>query len=331
MLFREIRNRASRRVLDVPDGDAHTERVQQFTSNGGRNQQWAMQPIPDTPFVEVVCRATGRGLSVPDFDARMQGQHVVLVKQEPHAQVAGQSWSVFREDDGFDTIDSALAPIAVRAIREDGGLEVEHWLNEMVLGVPNGEAEDGGAVQLSPFNGGENQRWEIRTVDDVDPFLIVSVHSNKVLDVPGFAAAAGPVQQFDYNGGPNQLWQLLDINGQPFEPYPAVIGADRAGPVSIVSVATGKALHIDDQGGLAQAEPSGAQDQHWLVPYRELSQGGFNNPAFVIQNQQTGLFLATDRHVADVGQQPDAGFDTQGWYFVRAPSIFQPGLWTPGF
>ncbi|WP_125612289.1 RICIN domain-containing protein [Specibacter cremeus] len=64
MRFQRVYNWAGDRVLDVPDGDPDTDRVQQFTFNGGRNQQWGLVPVPDSPFAQLVCRTTGRALSV---------------------------------------------------------------------------------------------------------------------------------------------------------------------------------------------------------------------------------------------------------------------------
>lgn len=329
MLFYEIRNRASGTVLDVPGADPAAERVQQFGWNGGTNQQWAMVPVPDTPLVNLVCRSTGRALSVADFDAATWAGQQVLVGVEPYAAVAGQSWSVFAEDDGFDTIDSGLAPIALRVLPDGGGGVggVAHWPNEMVLDIPGGRAVDGGDVQLFPFNGGDNQRWEVQPVDDVDAYLIVAARGGKVLDVPGFSRADEPIQQYDYNGGPNQLWRLLDADGQNHVPY--ANSGEGAGPVSIVSVETGKSLGIDEQGRLAQAEPTGHDRQLWLLPIRQLSMGGFSVRAWVIENVGSGLFLAVDSTEpgAAIGQTPDAGFDTPGWWFPRADTIYQPHLW----
>jgi len=40
----------------------------------------------------------------------------------------------------------------------------------------------------------------------------MSEASQKVLDVPGFAAGDGVIiQQFQFNGGPNQQWRLVPV------------------------------------------------------------------------------------------------------------------------
>ncbi|WP_125612291.1 RICIN domain-containing protein [Specibacter cremeus] len=223
------------------------------------------------------------------------------------------------------------ATFATRVLADDGPGGIDHPANEMVLDIPDGIGRDGGDVQLFAFNGGANQHWAVQPVEDVDAFLIISVLPGLVLDVPGFTAADQPIQQFDYNGGPNQLWQLLDANGQPYIPF--TDAGEGPGPFTIVSLSTGKTLHLDAQGLLAQTEPTGGDDQQWLAIIREFPTGLDAESAWLIQHQSTGLVLTEVSRVAGagVGAQADAGGDrTQAWWFTRSGEhLFQSGIWPP--
>jgi hypothetical protein len=130
-------------------------------------------------------------------------------------------------------------------------------------------------------------------------YEIVSVNSNKVLDVSeGSLEAGAPVIQFTYHDGTNQLWYFKTVglvNGQ--EAY------------QIVNVNSGKVLDVNDgstaSGALIQQwEPTGGANQEWYL-----------NPVGLINWQECYQIISVNSGLAvDVnGGSVEDGATIQQW------------------
>jgi hypothetical protein len=86
----EIMNRASGKVLDVPNG-AQGDGVQiiQYTAHGSQNQHWHFVSV-DGDYFEIVNEASGKVLDVPDG---AQGDGVQIIQYTAHGS-QNQHWQL---------------------------------------------------------------------------------------------------------------------------------------------------------------------------------------------------------------------------------------------
>jgi endoglucanase len=81
------------------------------------------------------------------------------------------------------------------------------------LDVNGGSTANGAQVIQWPWNGGNNQQWQV--IDNGGGYYrIINRNSGKALDVNGGSTANGAnVIQWTWNGGNNQQWQVIDNGG----------------------------------------------------------------------------------------------------------------------
>lgn len=82
-----------------------------------------------------------------------------------------------------------------------------------VVDVNGGSAADGASVIQWPYNGGNNQQWQI--IDNGGGYYrIINRNSGKALDVNQSSTADGAsIIQWPWNGGNNQQWQIINNGG----------------------------------------------------------------------------------------------------------------------
>ncbi|MCQ4080107.1 RICIN domain-containing protein [Streptomyces sp. RB6PN25] len=131
-------NRNSGKVLDVAnqlaaDGSA----VDQWSDNGGANQQWTVQPTGDG-YYRLVGVQSGKALEVPQADPNEGTQ---LDIRAASAGDVAQEWRVVPSGGGYAT--------------------VENRATGMLADVNGQSTADGAKVIEWPANGGANQQWEL--------------------------------------------------------------------------------------------------------------------------------------------------------------------------
>lgn len=101
---------------------------------------------------------------------------------------------------------------------ENGWYKIVSEASGKVLDVPGGSLLNGIHIQQYTDNGGTNQKWQFWT-PDFPPSVaqgvhfIMSVSSQKYLDVPGSSLADGAIiQQYELNEGNNQQWLLYPVS-----------------------------------------------------------------------------------------------------------------------
>jgi uncharacterized protein (DUF697 family) len=77
------------------------------------------------------------------------------------------------------------------------------------------KSSDGAKLQLWDYVGGSNQKWTLAKVSD-DLFRIVSLHCNKVIDIPDSIESGYPLQIWSYWGGENQKFRLEQRSDDTF-------------------------------------------------------------------------------------------------------------------
>ena len=87
----EIISLNSGKVLDVPGlSRAAGERIQQFSVNGGSNQQWELESSEDGNAVYILNRNSGLVLDVPGLSVNPG----VLIQQYPINRGPNQQWQM---------------------------------------------------------------------------------------------------------------------------------------------------------------------------------------------------------------------------------------------
>jgi hypothetical protein len=308
MLFSTIVSQLTGKVLDVPNGTSEHVPIQQFKKNPGpdplgtSNQQWLFVPAPhpgDSAFEYgsyIVNRSTGQTLevSLPDFRRDIRPLRISQGFLDPHQFVRNQTWSrqANENGDGSFFIFSMLANRAP-SIPDPRAIDIP----------ADGLDRDETQIQLFPFHGGPNQRWNLLELD-IPVFAIFSRQNRMVMDVPAFNHGDGDgIQQNAYNGGSNQLWVVDPPAGQgQFH--------------TIVSVCSDKVLQVSDDGTLVQAGlVADARNQQWeLIPA--------TNNSLIFLNRETEQAL--DSSVGDqfIRQNIPDGSANQEWWTREVPRLF---------
>jgi Ricin-type beta-trefoil lectin domain len=86
------------------------------------------------------------------------------------------------------------------------------------LDVAYASQENGAQIVQYRVHGGANQQWILRhlqagpTVGDTNRYVIVSMHSNKALDVAYASQENGAqIVQYQVHGGANQQWRIIEV------------------------------------------------------------------------------------------------------------------------
>jgi hypothetical protein len=145
---------------------------------------------------------------------------------------------------------------------------------EMAWDIPYGDPADGNYVQIYPWHGGANQLWR-EEHKPVEAVVIKSMHSNWVIDVPGFDGGFVYVQHYPENGGFNQAWELDGAMGAP----------QRIRSISSGLYLTSSIVTIDNDSLIYQTRALDNDKQRWRI---ELGSGNIGT----IRNVDTGHFLA---------------------------------------
>lgn len=161
--------------------------------------------------------------------------------------------------------------IKAAPIIDDGIYEIKSALNNnMAIDVYKGVASNGTNVQLYTSNGGNNQKWIIKSLGNGYYSITTNLNKNVSLDVYG-AKPIGPgtnVQLYASNGGDNQKWIIKDAGN---------------GYYSIVSKYNN--LYLDVFQGVAK---NGANIQ--LYPYN----GGNNQKFKLVKIKDIGTQTISD-------------------------------------
>ena len=187
--YDELRNVASGLVLDVP-ASSGTEGVQldQWSANGGENQQWAVQGNGDGTYT-LTSESSGQVVDVAN-NATTSG---ATIDQWPANGGANQKWELV----------SVPEPNATYTL-------VNHN-SGMLADISGASTANGGdLIQWVP-NGGTNQQWRFTPLSNGD-YTVTNVNSGLVLDVPNVSTTEGvQLDQWMANGGTNQQWQLTAL------------------------------------------------------------------------------------------------------------------------
>ncbi len=258
-----IVNKSSGKCVDVPSGSTADQVIlQQFTCNGGANQNW--QPRPSSlvalggpivsgnsgKCVDVPSGSTADGAQVQQFTCNGGGNQVWL--SVANGQLVNLTSNKCLDVPSGSTADQ----VKLQQFTCNGGNN-QYWslVGEIVnqnslecLDVPGGSTADHAMLQQFTCNGGGNQTWQVLP----DNGTIVDTNSGKCLDVPSGSTADGvQVQQFTCNGGANQNWQVTPT-GQ------------------IVNQNSGKCLDVrgaskSDQAAVQQLTCNGGTSQQWSL------------------------------------------------------------------
>jgi hypothetical protein len=99
----------------------------------------------------------------------------------------------------------------------DGTYVIRSSSSSLVLNLHGGPdaKTNGDRIQQSQYNGTPSQKWRIKPVNpriSGSPYKIISVQSNKVLDVKDKATDDGTeLQQWDWTGESNQEWLIETV------------------------------------------------------------------------------------------------------------------------
>ena len=135
--YNKIVSRSSGKVLDVPGAStADGAIIEQWTDNGGQNQQWSLVSV-GSGYYKIVSRSSGKVLDVPGASTA-NGAHI---QQWTDNGAANQQWSLVSVGSGYYKIVS----------RSSG----------LVLDVTGASTADGAVIEQWPDNGGTNQQWSL--------------------------------------------------------------------------------------------------------------------------------------------------------------------------
>jgi hypothetical protein len=184
--------------------------LQVFHDGNGLNQRWGLYDAGAAPFgIDAIPRIlVFRAYEVDEF---------VLAWTVPDgSDAAGVQIQLSVIPDNIDYADEApnqrwFAKEA--AFNPDNPVLIRSAWDQSVLDVP-GFSTKAGAIQHFENKSGLNQIWTLEDFDNDGRYVIRSLSSNLVLDVP--ADANNPpkqvtnIQQFPSHGGENQRWRLVD-------------------------------------------------------------------------------------------------------------------------
>ncbi|MFF0015336.1 RICIN domain-containing protein [Streptomyces sp. NPDC005374] len=192
-----------------------------------------------------------------------------------------------------DMSDKSLDRQAVVEAKPGRGRHRRRWTaTGLLIGVP---------AVLGPVLLFSQPSSEAATIDAGTYYHLISVRSDKVLDVNGNSTADGAaIIQYQDNGGKNQEWQLKSTGDGYYE---------------LVNHNSGKVLEVkdastEDFAAIQQATDSGAANQQWQI---DDVTGG----AVKIVSRNSGKVLdvmsASEADGAAIIQYHDTGGDNQQW------------------
>ncbi len=136
---------ASGMVLDVTGASTEDHiLIEQYTDNGGSNQQWQLVPVGDG-FVKIVSRSSGKVLDIPYASTADQ----VQIQQYHDNGGSNQQWSVVPVNLGN--------PDIVKIVSRSSG---------KVLDVRGASPYNGAAIQQYTDYGAANQQWQLTSHGD---------------------------------------------------------------------------------------------------------------------------------------------------------------------
>jgi hypothetical protein len=191
-------SRSSGKVLDVIGGSGATAdgvQIQQWSDNGGTNQQWLLLPVRNV--CKIVSQSSGKVLAVEGgpFGVAATADGAPIQQWSDNGGT-NQHWWLVATTEGYFKI-----------VSESSGKVLD------VTGGPAATA-DGVRIQQWSDNGGTNQQWQLVPAG-AGMFTVRARSSGKVLDITGGPASTGdgvPIQQWSDNGGTNQQWTLVPID-----------------------------------------------------------------------------------------------------------------------
>ncbi len=184
-----VTNVGSGKVLDVPGGSTATGvQLEQWTANGGTNQQWQLRPNGDGTY-QIVGRKAGLAVGVSG-GSTAEGAAVI---QWTPLSVPDQAWS--------------LVPVVVSG----GTYALFNHNSGMALDVNGESTSDGAAVIQWPYHGGANQQWRFVSVGS-GWYEVVNRNSGKALESPNTSQGT-QLDQRTYTGATTQQWQILSAPG----------------------------------------------------------------------------------------------------------------------
>ncbi len=135
--YNKIVNRNSGKVLDVTGAStADGATIEQWTDNGGQNQQWSLVSV-GSGYYKIVSRGSGKVLDVPGAST-VNG---ATIEQWTDNGAMNQQWSLVSVGSGYYKIVS----------RSSG----------LVLDVTGASTANGAIIEQWPDNGGTNQQWSL--------------------------------------------------------------------------------------------------------------------------------------------------------------------------
>jgi hypothetical protein len=184
-----VTNVGSGKVLDVPGGSTSTgTQLEQWTANGGTNQQWQLRPNGDGTY-QIYGRNAGL---VAGVGGGSTAEGAAIVQWTPLG-VPDQAWS--------------LVPVVVSG----GTYALVNHNSGMALDV-NGESTSDGAVVIQwPYHGGANQQWRFVSVGS-GWYEVVNRNSGKALESPNTSQGT-QLDQRTYTGATTQQWQVVPVAG----------------------------------------------------------------------------------------------------------------------
>ena len=144
---------------------------------------------------------------------------------------------------------------------------------DIPYGTQPGGQNDGNYVQIYPWHGEANQLWQMEE-KPIDLVMFKSMHSNFVLDVPGFEFFVAYIQHYPQNDGFNQFWEVLP-SGSSFKIRSASSG------LFLMS----SSILVDDDTLVFQAVSSTDPRQLWNLDFDSSNIG-------TIRNVGTSRFLS---------------------------------------
>lgn len=178
----------SNKYLDVAYGAKNNgANVQQYEYNGGENQKWLIKRDKDG-YYNIISKCNGLNLDVKGGIAKSGTNILTWVSNGGE----NQKFLIKKESEhklksGVYTITSSIDESYVLDVMSDSrlnGTNIELWSN----------------------NGGNNQKYEIKELEN-NCFSIKCVSSDKYVDVyGGYKYNGTKVIQYGYNGNENQQW-----------------------------------------------------------------------------------------------------------------------------
>ncbi|HUP92977.1 MAG TPA: RICIN domain-containing protein [Solimonas sp.] len=254
--WNDIKVVKTNKCLDVSGGStAEGASVIEYACQGSTNQRWKVQAAG--AYVELVNQKSSKCLRVSG-DSSADGAQMV---QWTCSALASQRYTQ-RAPTRLRTYEYPPAPISA-------------YHAGRCLDVDGASTGDDAEVQQYACNGASNQRFQLRSSDNLN-WEIVAVHSGRCVDVEGGTADGANVAQWGCHGGANQKFQLQRV-GNTFR---------------IKSAPSGKCLDVAGESrangaNVAQYTCHGASNQQWSIEplrvndYEKLYQADKNRIAWL--------------------------------------------------